>query len=152
MTRLKESTPKQLLLVGILLAGVMYLSWTKFPNMRIWVHSFRLNFDMWEPADIVGDMIDCKHPAVIKVLVQHLDDRRSLSDKSLERWPDFDGERFGEFCHYQISELAYHIDLSRGPDEDRIAKQEFMTWLNANYGKLTWSEDDGEFVLPGDSE
>lgn len=150
MTRFRESTFKQSMVILVILTSVLTITWMKVPSFQVWGHSMRLSFNKWPKTEVVEDMIATRHPAVLKVLAQHVRDKSALPGDELDQYPDFPGQKFGEFCVWKIGQLAYDLHMDGDTYSNAQNFSDFQAWLDDNYDQLEWNSEFKGFDVEAD--
>ncbi len=151
MTRFKESTGKQVLLILVVIAAAVGLLFYKVPRLQVYALSWKLSFSSYSKIDLFREMIEVRHPAVLEVLLNnlHIDDE-DLPSNVIEKLEDFDGRSVGDYAAYLINKHStYELDLEGTDRYSRpVQINAFKVWLEASVDHLVWNEANKKFVDP----
>lgn len=151
MTRFKESTFKQVMLILFLIVAATGFLFYKVPRLQVYAQSWKLNFGNYSKIQVFQDIVAIKHPAALSVLLNnlHIDDE-DLPSNVLEKMEDFEGRTVGDYACYLINKHStYELDLEGTDRYSRPVKiNAFKVWLETHMKDLVWDEAKKKFVDP----
>lgn len=151
MTRFKESTGKQVLLILVVILAAVGILFYKVPKLQVYALSWKLSFNSYSKIDLFREMIEIRHPAVLEVLLNnlHIDDEH-LPSNEIEKMEDFEGKSVGDYAAYLINKHStYELDLEGTDRYSRpVQINAFKVWLESSVKHLVWNDSMKKFVDP----